>query len=277
MTWAPRGISRTYSASVGRRAKYRAPRDVATDAPSGAPINVSWANQPRSEWKAWPGRSTTRWRFPRRSSMSRTVSPARNGCASAIGRGYSTNHRGPASGLADQGLAERVEAGDVAPDDQRVDIVRPFVGADGLEVQEVADDRVLVDDPGRPEDVPRHPRGLERHRDVVHLRHRHLLGAHARPVLEAAELEAEELGLGDLGHHPDELPLDELEAPDGSLELHARLGVLERPVVARHRGTHRAPGNAVPGLGETGERPLEPRHPGEPVLDGDPAILEREL
>src|SRR5262249_12639427 len=38
-----------------------------------------------------------------------------------------------------------------------------LVGVDGLEVQEVSDHRVLVDDPGGAEDVPRHPRRLERH------------------------------------------------------------------------------------------------------------------
>src|SRR5262245_30749671 len=38
------------------------------------------------------------------------------------------------------GHAEGVEAGDVAADDEGVDVVRALVGVDGLEVEEVADD-----------------------------------------------------------------------------------------------------------------------------------------
>src|SRR3972149_1417702 len=49
MTCAPRGISRTYSASVGRRARYRRPSEERTQAPSGWPMIASWAIQPRAE------------------------------------------------------------------------------------------------------------------------------------------------------------------------------------------------------------------------------------
>src|SRR5215831_9335121 len=75
MTWAPRGMSRTYSASVGRRARHRVFFEVRTHEPSGWPMMASCWIQPRSEWKVSPLRKKTKWRFPRW-SMSRTCSPS---------------------------------------------------------------------------------------------------------------------------------------------------------------------------------------------------------
>ena len=54
MIWAPRGISSTYSASVGRSARYRAPRVVTAVTPLGSPTRVSCGMKPRSEWKRLP-------------------------------------------------------------------------------------------------------------------------------------------------------------------------------------------------------------------------------
>src|SRR5579863_1765000 len=51
-----------------------------------------------------------------------------------------------------EGSAERVEAGEGAPDRELVDLGRPLVGEDGLEVCRVADDGVFERDPVRAED-----------------------------------------------------------------------------------------------------------------------------
>src|SRR5262245_5556801 len=180
----------------------------------------------------------------------------------------------PLAGRRARSQPERVEASDVAADDQRVDVVRALVRVDRLQIHHVPDDRVLVHDAGRAQDVARQSGAVERHLHVVHLRHRHLLRAQLAGVLEAAELQAQELGLGDLGNHPDELLLHELERPDRLAELDALLGVLQGPVVARHRRAHRAPGDPVAGLVETAERAAQPLHLGKLVLQRNPAILE---
>src|SRR6266850_8454832 len=90
---------------------------------------------------------------------------------------------------------ERVEPGDVAADDQGVDVVRTLVGIHGLQIHHMANDRVLVHDSGGPHDVTGQARGVERHLAVVHLRHRDLLGPGVALVFEPPELQAEELSL----------------------------------------------------------------------------------
>src|SRR2546430_699561 len=84
------------------------------------------------------------------------------------------------------GLADRVQPGDVAPDDEGVHVVRALVGADRLQVQHVADHGVLIHDPVGAEDVAREPRGLEGGRDVRPLGERDLLGTHRAGVLHPA-------------------------------------------------------------------------------------------
>ena len=173
--------------------------------------------------------------------------------------------------------AEAVEARDVAPDDQGVDVVGALVGVDGFQVQHVSDHRVLVDDPGGAENVARHPRGVERHLHVVHLRHRDLLGPHPPRVLEPSELQAQELGLGDLGDHPHELLLHELERRDGLAELDALLRVLQGPVVAGHGGADGPPRDAVARLAQTRQRPPQSGDARQLVLERDAAVLEAQL
>jgi hypothetical protein len=69
-----------------------------------------------------------------------------------------------------------------------------------------------------------------------------VLVAHGARVLEAADVEREQLGLGDFAGHPDQLFLDELMAGDGlPVELLAEFGVLERGVVAVHGRADGAP------------------------------------
>jgi hypothetical protein len=100
----------------------------------------------------------------------------------------------------------------------------------------------------------------------------------AAVVLEAAELEAEELRLGDLGEHLGEPGLLDLRGGDRlAVELHALLGVAERLVVAGHGGADRAPGDPVAGLGEAHQRALEPAGLREERVVADPHVLQREL
>src|SRR5688572_17464005 len=82
---------------------------------------------------------------------------------------------------------ERGEAGDVLPDDQRVNVVRALVGVDALEVQHVAAALVLVGHAVRAEDVAGIAGDVARDRAVVPLRKRDLPGRQPIRFLEAAE------------------------------------------------------------------------------------------
>src|SRR2546426_8382397 len=200
---------------------------------------------------------------------------------SASSSAISTRMRTPSRAVAPVRCAcsrpERVEARDVPPDDEGMDVVRALVRVDRLQIHHVTDHRVLVNDSGGAQDVARQPGGVERHLDVVHLRHRDLLWPDLAGVLQPAQLQTEELRLGDLRDHPDELLLDELERRDRLAELDPLLGVLERPVVTRHRRAHRAPGDALARLIETAQRAAEPLDVRKLVRERDSAVLERQL
>jgi hypothetical protein len=60
MTWAPRGIVSTNSASVGRMASIAEPRLDRTDEASAAPMRSSWATTPAWVWNSPPAASVTR-------------------------------------------------------------------------------------------------------------------------------------------------------------------------------------------------------------------------
>ena len=62
MTWAPRGIFSTTSASVGRSTRKRRPVLPSIDEPSVAPIRSAWATRPEWVWNVAPSRSLTRYR-----------------------------------------------------------------------------------------------------------------------------------------------------------------------------------------------------------------------
>src|SRR3954447_2308713 len=93
MTWAPRGIDSTKSASSGRNARYPVFAVEYTTDPSGAPIRSSCAIAPRWVWKALPGSRTTVWCRPL-GSVSCTRSPTRKAPGTGSVRGT-----GPASGV----------------------------------------------------------------------------------------------------------------------------------------------------------------------------------
>jgi hypothetical protein len=160
---------------------------------------------------------------------------------------------------------------------QGVDVVRPLVGAHGLQVHHVAHAAVVVDDAVGAEHVAPEPGDPQGDVDVVHLGERDHRGPELAAVLELREPQRHELGLGDLGRHPDELLLRELLGGERRAEDDALLRVAQGLVEAGQRGADRAPGDAVARLRETGERPLQASRPGQPVRLGDRGVLEVEL
>src|SRR5258706_4212147 len=68
----------------------------------------------------------------------------------------------------------RRKSGQVLPNDQRVDVVRPFIGIDGLQVASVPHCGILVQDAVSPQDVPGDPRDVQRLVHVVPLGDRDL-------------------------------------------------------------------------------------------------------
>src|SRR3989441_5845058 len=173
--------------------------------------------------------------------------------------------------------AERVMSGDVLPDDEPMHVLGTLVGIHRLQVQHVSDDGIFVDDAVGAENVARLAGGVERDPDVVHLRHADLLGAYRPLLLQPAETEAEELTLGDLRDHRHQLALDELVSGDRLGEHEALARILERAVVAGARRSEGAPGDAVAGLRQAGERAAHRARPGQPVLERDSAALEEEF
>ncbi len=82
-----------------------------------------------------------------------------------------------------------------------MDVVRPLVGEDRLEVTEVAHDRVLEGDAVAAEDVAADAGDLERGADVVALDHAHVRGAEQLRALQARRFRRLELHVGDLREH----------------------------------------------------------------------------
>src|SRR5438093_5704234 len=154
---------------------------------------------------------------------------------------------------------ERTQPRDFLAQDERMDVVRPLVRIDRLEVREVAHGLILRQDAVRAEQAARLARHVGRDAHIVPLGERHLLRRGLPPVLEPPQLQAEELRLGDLGQHLGEPRLLQLEAANRLAEHHPGLGVAHRLVVTRHGRADRPPGDAVPRLGEAHEGRLQAR------------------
>ena len=67
--------------------------------------------------------------------------------------------------------------GDVLANDQRMNVMRAFIGLHRLQVHHVAEDWILVGDTVAAQNVAAHARALQRHPDVVPLGHRDVLRA----------------------------------------------------------------------------------------------------
>src|SRR2546430_659377 len=152
---------------------------------------------------------------------------------------------------------KRAQPGNRLPQHQCVDVVRPFVGVDALQVRQVPHRLVFGEDPVGAQETSGLARDLRRHVHVVPLGERDLLGGHGALVLEPTKLHAEKLGFGDLGKHLRQAGLLELKAADRPVEHHPGLGITHRFIEAGHRRPDRAPGNSVAGLSEAQEGALE--------------------
>jgi hypothetical protein len=78
------------------------------------------------------------------------------------------------------------DSSDALAEDERVDVVRAFVGLYGFEVHAVAHDRVVLCDAVCAQDVAGHAGGFERHPDVVALGQGDVFVAYFASVFEAA-------------------------------------------------------------------------------------------
>src|SRR5258707_15702894 len=184
---------------------------------------------PSSDWVT----STTAWRkFGSRTAGLATSRPAlgRSPCCPAAGSPSSRTAMAAARSTVP--LIEGLNTGDGAPQDQRVDVVRAFVGIDDLEVDEVADDAELVGDAVAAEHVARHARDVERLAAGISLHDRGDFHRSGAVVLHAAQAQAALQAEGDLGLHVGELLLHELVGGERSPELLAVEHILPCPVPA---------------------------------------------
>ena len=162
-------------------------------------------------------------------------------------------------------------------EDERVDVVRALVGVHRLQVDHVAEDRVVAGNPIRAQDVARLARTLQRHPDVVLLQQRDVCKRRLAFLLQPAHLQRQQLPLGDFRQHPHQLLLHQLMPGDGlARPLLALLGIIERGLVALHGRAQRAPTDAVARLRQAAERRPQPVGLGQAVASGNLAVAQRQ-
>ena len=137
-----------------------------------------------------------------------------------------------------------------------------FVGVDGFEIVHVAHDAVIVDDAVRAENVAA-LRAVSRAIPRCSFSAWRCARDRRGPRPSGGRRAARAVGLCDFGDHPGEFVLYQLVRGDGLVrELFARLGILQRGVVAGHGRADGAPADAVAGLIQAAERPFSPSMPG---------------
>src|SRR4051812_34645248 len=156
--------------------------------------------------------------------------------------------------------AESRNAGLGTAEDQRVDVVRALVSVDGLQIDQMADDVILVVDAVAAVYVAGEPGDIERLAAIVALEHRNRLRRAALFVLQAAEPQTGVQPQRDLGLHIDEFFLDQLVGGERAAELFAVERVIARLMPAELGGAERAPGNAVARVIEARKRPAQAAH-----------------
>ena len=107
-------------------------------------------------------------------------------------------------------LAVRLHAGHPFADDQGVDVIGSLVRFYRFEVAHVPHNRILIHDAVGPEQIAAEAGAIQRDGRVIPLEHGDVGRVGTALVLEAAHLNGEKLGFGDLGDHPGELVLHEL-------------------------------------------------------------------
>jgi hypothetical protein len=78
---------------------------------------------------------------------------------------------------------------DVLAEDERVDVVRSFVGFYRFQIHHVAHDGVVLSDAVGAEDIASHTRAFERHPHVIPFGHRNMLMADGARIFQAADVQ----------------------------------------------------------------------------------------
>ena len=147
-----------------------------------------------------------------------------------------------------------------------MDVVRAFVSGDRFQIDHVADDAKLVGDAVAAQHVAGVAGDLQRLAGAVAFHQRDQLRCAAAVVHHAAKAQRALDAEGDFALHVDQLFLDQLRGGERPAELLAVQRVLPRRVPAAFGGAQRAPGNAVAGGVEAGERTLQAADLGQQVF-----------
>ena len=131
-------------------------------------------------------------------------------------------------------------------------------------------------DAGTAEQVAAFAGDVDRHPAVVPLRQADLLRLHGTGILQASQLQRQQLRQGDAAGHVGHLDLRALGGRHRAVEQDAFLGVGQRFVEAGDGGTDRSPGDAVTRLGEAAQRPLQALHVGQAVRFGNAHVVEEQ-
>ena len=141
-----------------------------------------------------------------------------------------------------------------------------FVGVDHFQVHQVTDHAELVGDAVAAEHVAGQARDIQGLAAGVALHQRGDFHGGGAVVLHAAQAQAALQAQGDFGLHVGQFFLDQLVGGQRAAELLAVQGVLASLVPAVLGGAQRAPGNAVTGGVEAGERTFQAGHVRQHVL-----------
>jgi hypothetical protein len=222
------------------------PRTQGSPSRAADPSRAGGASRP-----AWPPRSP-----PPRAPPTLT---ARN--RDAARRGL------PVGGYPGNGLAQG----------EGVNLLGALVGEHRLEVVRVPDHRVFQRDAVSAEHRPGLPGDLDRRPHVGHLAEADLLGRDRPGLLQPAEVQREQLRAGQVGEHPGELALGQLEPADLLAELLPGPGVVGRRLEAGAGSAGDPPHDAEPGFGQAGQRPLQAGHAGQYGVLRQPDLVEMQL
>ena len=125
----------------------------------------------------------------------------------------------------------------------------------------MAHDAVIIDNPVGAQNVARLPRGFEGDPYIVHLQHGDVAGIRLAQVFQAPDMKRQQLRLHNLRDHPGQLFLYQLVRGDRLVrELFPCFRILERCVVASHRGANRPPADPVARLIQAAQRSAQAGH-----------------
>src|SRR5262249_25082956 len=96
-------------------------------------------------------------------------------------------------------------------------------------------------------------------------------------ILHSSQVQGEQRSFVELEQHVDELALRELKAADRTIELHARLGIVECRFVARAGRAHRTPNDAEARLVQARQRTAQPLRLRQYCVAGKAAVLQHQL